>query len=571
MRPFELDRKDLIAVIVFLSGAGVLLVLGWRLFWFLTDDAYISFRYISNSILGHGYVWNPPPFRPVEGYTNFLWMVLLEFFWRAFNIAPPESSNYLSLVFTFFTLIVISACIMRMKLTDNLYRRRVYFLGIVLLGLVTNRTVLTWSSSGLETAMFNFFLMLWVYRCIFVSYDNRWWGFSVMSLAVCIYLIRPDGILIIISTLIILFWILGKDKPGFRSNRLIIATTPLLVVVVHLAWRKITYGEWLPNTYYAKYVGIWPKSGVRYLLSFILEYAVWFWIALFAYVLIIKTLKAKKGGSETGKNKKKNERKKISSPALNLRKPVTCIIAVTILLHAMYYTIMIGGDHFEYRVYSHLIYLIFISFIWVINKGKLKHATATILLTAFIICSLPIPWSHWAYTRNLNTRQETNKMHIELAAHWPGPFKWYAGLFDDLQFWLINRYVCVRHQEHKINYQYIESLFPSREEGLSLSTDGYPVFAFPAIGVVSWVLPHINIIDLHGLNDYVIARNPPVDSSERMMAHDRSAPRMYVQCFVPNVQLRAEKDIVILKRKIELTAEDIIECENNWAEKAKKY
>jgi arabinofuranosyltransferase len=44
-----------------------ILVVGWKLFWFLTDDAFITFRYASNSILGHGYTWNPPPFRPVEG------------------------------------------------------------------------------------------------------------------------------------------------------------------------------------------------------------------------------------------------------------------------------------------------------------------------------------------------------------------------------------------------------------------------------------------------------------------------------------------------------------------------
>lgn len=35
--------------------AGVVgLSVGWRVFWFLTDDAFIAFRYVSNSILGHG-------------------------------------------------------------------------------------------------------------------------------------------------------------------------------------------------------------------------------------------------------------------------------------------------------------------------------------------------------------------------------------------------------------------------------------------------------------------------------------------------------------------------------------
>lgn len=51
---------------------------GWKLFWFMTDDAYIAFRYVSNSMLGLGYVWNPPPFHPVEGYTSFLWVAILD-------------------------------------------------------------------------------------------------------------------------------------------------------------------------------------------------------------------------------------------------------------------------------------------------------------------------------------------------------------------------------------------------------------------------------------------------------------------------------------------------------------
>jgi hypothetical protein len=66
---------------------------GYREHWFLTDDAFITFRYASNHLRGWGYTWNPPPFRPVEGYTSFLWLVLLEGVWRVLAIEPPESAN----------------------------------------------------------------------------------------------------------------------------------------------------------------------------------------------------------------------------------------------------------------------------------------------------------------------------------------------------------------------------------------------------------------------------------------------------------------------------------------------
>ena len=47
-----------------------------RLYHFnVVDDAYISFQYAKNWTLGHGLVFNPG--QRVEGYTNFLWIVLL--------------------------------------------------------------------------------------------------------------------------------------------------------------------------------------------------------------------------------------------------------------------------------------------------------------------------------------------------------------------------------------------------------------------------------------------------------------------------------------------------------------
>src|SRR5262245_9957845 len=84
----------------FISGSAIFgLFVGWKVFLFQTDDAYISFRYISNRHLGFGYTWNPPPFLPVEGYTSFLWIVLLDLIWTVLGIEPPEASQILGLLF----------------------------------------------------------------------------------------------------------------------------------------------------------------------------------------------------------------------------------------------------------------------------------------------------------------------------------------------------------------------------------------------------------------------------------------------------------------------------------------
>ena len=63
--------QDRLAIAVFVAAVLVACA-GWQLMWFLTDDAYISFRYLSNALRGYGLVWNPPPFQPVEGYISAL-------------------------------------------------------------------------------------------------------------------------------------------------------------------------------------------------------------------------------------------------------------------------------------------------------------------------------------------------------------------------------------------------------------------------------------------------------------------------------------------------------------------
>ncbi len=53
----------------------VALVHTWQFRHHLTDDAFISFRYLANLFAGHGLVYNPG--ERVWGYTNFLWMAAL--------------------------------------------------------------------------------------------------------------------------------------------------------------------------------------------------------------------------------------------------------------------------------------------------------------------------------------------------------------------------------------------------------------------------------------------------------------------------------------------------------------
>jgi arabinofuranosyltransferase len=529
---------------------------GWRLFWFLTDDAFIAFRYVSNSRLGYGYVWNAPPFRPVEGYTSFLWVVLLDLFWRITGVDPPRSANYLSLVFVYLTLLTGALMVLKMDLRDELRKHRVLLLGLVFAGVITNRTFLAWTSSGLETAMFNFFLTLWVYCCLFLPAYTIRWAFGISLAASLIYLTRPDGLLFAFITLgLAATTMLVKQKISRLSGRRVaLAASPLLIIPAHLLWRRTVYGAWLSNTYYAKTIAgrIWPQSGIRYLLSFLIEYSLWIWVMLLVAVILARV--------------RRRSRQKIS-PGVSI---VNAAVCAALLGQFLYYTIVVGGDHFEYRVYSHLVLLAFISFLWMLNALRMNLWSAISLCAALIVLSWPIPWMHWSATHNLIGRQRTVVLMESVAKvterrlpSTPGFLLAYLRAFDSLQFWLIGHAVCMRHQEHKNFYLDLISALPSRDDGMRIPDTGYPVLTANSVGVKSWVLPRVNLIDTLGLNDYVVARNPDTHTAISM-AHERQTPEGYEECFSPNVFLE-DKHFVVRQRAVNLTAAKIVECEQKYA------
>src|SRR5205814_5237660 len=84
--------------------ATLLLVPHALLFDFVNDDAYISFRYARN-LAEHGQlVFNLG--ERVEGYTNFLWTVLLAACMKV-GVGPVAASRFFGVVFAIGTLAVV--------------------------------------------------------------------------------------------------------------------------------------------------------------------------------------------------------------------------------------------------------------------------------------------------------------------------------------------------------------------------------------------------------------------------------------------------------------------------------
>jgi len=74
----------------------------------LLDDAFISFRYAGNLVAGQGLVFNPG--ERVEGYTNFLWTVLLAACHRA-GLDMPAMSVVFALLAALGTIVLLALAI----------------------------------------------------------------------------------------------------------------------------------------------------------------------------------------------------------------------------------------------------------------------------------------------------------------------------------------------------------------------------------------------------------------------------------------------------------------------------
>ncbi|MDF1535387.1 MAG: hypothetical protein P1S46_02660 [bacterium] len=450
--------------------------------------------------------------------------------WDLFGVEPPRSSNILALLFGLGTLGLVWLFMLRMNLPRKLEGARTPLLALVLLGTVTNRTFLTWLSSGLETALFNFLLIWWVYEGLTDPLKRTsGWVFRFTLAASLAALARPDGYLAWLATFVILVKLYLSAEKRVHIH---LAIPVLAAVPLHMVWRQFTYGTWLPNTYYAKSDSFWPESGVRYLGSFLLENGFWFLVILLCLVLALSLHRIKK---EVRSGRK-------VTLSLHLLLDEKGLVLGTLLAHFSYYTFAIGGDHFEYRVYSHLIPLGFILAAWTVARLSHRATLVLALLSLIVILSYPIPWTHWRETKDLTTRKDTQMMVIPIAHKFPYPIRPAVRAWDSWQEWLIRHYVCMRHQEHKVFFLWMESQFPTRAEGKKASWEDRNVLATMAIGTVGWTFPEVAIIDKLGLTDGVVARSPlDLVNGEKMMAHARKPPPGYLECFRPNFFLGVSK------------------------------
>lgn len=249
---------------------------------FIQDDAFITLRYVENFLDGKGLVFNDG--EKVEGYTNFLWLLLIAKLKYISNLVSFEVTlvtltQLLSIIFSFIVLIYtffFTKSLMKRYLPEsgNSIYRNIYSLIPAFL-LSQSTPMIYWGVSGMETSLFVLLTMVSLHR--FLTGNNETADPVFVIVSVLNSLTRPEGFLIFL--LIMSFSVMRKipysptDKKllsrliNSKSGKEILLYS--FPVLIYLIFRITYYGYLFPNTFYAKtgFTGEYLSRGVDYVVS----------------------------------------------------------------------------------------------------------------------------------------------------------------------------------------------------------------------------------------------------------------------------------------------------------------
>ncbi len=362
---------------------------------FIQDDAYTSFRYAKNFTEGNGLVFNEG--EKVEGYTNFLWVMLLsgekvihdKIFLNdnldasgdILSFTHIEKTAQLFSLFFSVVILILTYSLGRMlngsrgrdeKLYRQIINEIVHLTPVALMAY--SIPLIYWGVSAMETSLFVSFTLLSVIRYL-KNYQAGKPDYILVFISFLNSLVRPEGLLVF--ALIIFhkisfdyFSSIKENRPA-RIREAFDKTTRLEIMwysiplLIYIGFRIIYYGYPLPNTFYAK-TEFSPEfiiRGINYFLEFAQGY-LFYGAALILPVVLFK------------------DKKNIRSVSFLLCFSVSWIIMI----------ILIGGDVLPlYRFFLPvlpLIYLVFVKSIFgtvnylLPNKKILALSTFAVLLAS---------------------------------------------------------------------------------------------------------------------------------------------------------------------------------------------
>jgi hypothetical protein len=361
----ELPNRHRLRYALMLLGALVCVVgfvlLSFQVNGWMHDDAFISFRYAENLVHGHGLVYNPGV--RVEGYTNFLWTLLLALF-RLVGLNIVTVSRVLGQLLGVAALAATGYTVWRNRPGDSGVDALMPVALLASLGVFA-----AWSLSGMEVMLLAFLLVIsffLVQSATAPGVPNAELRTSVAagSVLALAAMTRPEGLLA--AAVLLVMVLTGPDRQRRGRNALLLLAGLVLSYLPYYIWRYAYYGYPLPNTYYAKVGFSWAQlmRGVRYL----------YWFALPHVPLLLFA---------------------VAGAIVKWRQLMVRTAAVLLLASAVYVA-AVGGDHapaFRFIApvtpFICLLAAAGIETVVSVLRRKAVRVTASVLLTAaLVVCNL---------------------------------------------------------------------------------------------------------------------------------------------------------------------------------------
>jgi hypothetical protein len=223
----------------------------------LVDDALISFRYAENFASGNGLVFNPG--EHVEGYTNFLWTILL-------GMGTAAGFDVFTLALILGTAAaaasLVGSCLIFSTATGG---RRSVFRFAAPFALALSMPFALWAFGGLEVPLFAAIFTFAICFFIMEKFKSSGAMFGLLALT------RPEGVAIFIAAAA--YMLVSRRKIGKELIGMVLLFAAF--AVPHEIFRIVYYGDLVPNTFHAK-VGMGLEQiprGLDYIGRFAMEFS----------------------------------------------------------------------------------------------------------------------------------------------------------------------------------------------------------------------------------------------------------------------------------------------------------
>ena len=219
----------------------------------LMDDAGISFAYARNLATGHGLV-SQPGASPVEGYSDFLWVLLMAVFFRIGLFHIVWTPKIVACILTAGSFLVVADTLKR----ATSWGPAIAASALTLVALQPGFVI--WSVSGLENPLYVFLLcllMAGVFKLLIATSPTRMNIVFTCLVTAGVAATRPDGMIYVGVVPIVLLaraCMARGLRPWLGAFAVYgVVTAILLGALVGFRWWY--FHDVLPNTYYMKGAG----------------------------------------------------------------------------------------------------------------------------------------------------------------------------------------------------------------------------------------------------------------------------------------------------------------------------